>query len=148
MAVTFEKSGVTLEFIEPDRIASIWPSIKHLIEKLDSKAVHGEFLPEDVFALAEKGVIGIGVACDDNGIFMVMAFEDVIYPRAHAVNILGMAGERLDEFMSYFLDPFRAELRKNGVSWIECNVSPGMERMHHRYGFKTVYRNLRMSVED
>lgn len=146
MAIKFQKNGVTLEFIGADLIDSVWPSIKPLIEKLDAKAVHGEFSPDDVFNLAKKGVIGIGIAYDNNGIFMVMAIEDVFYPRAHAVNVLGMAGERLDEFMAMFLPPFKDFLKNQGVSWIECNVSPGMERMHHRYGFRTVYRNLRLEV--
>lgn len=146
MAIKFQKNGVTLEFIGENLIDSVWPSIKPLIEKLDAKAVHGEFNPDDVLSLAKKGVIGIGIAYDDNGIFMVMAFEDVVYPRAHAVNVLGMAGERLDEFMTLFLPPFMDFLKTQGVSWIECNVSPGMERMHHRYGFRTVYRNLRLEV--
>lgn len=144
--ILHSESGVTLEFLEPDKIDGVWPSIEKLVDRLEEKAVHGEFTKEDVRDLAKNGTIGIGIAYDENGIFMAMAFEDVIYPRAHAVNVLAMAGERLDEFMTLFLQPFRDFLKKQGVSWIECNVSPGMERMHHRYGFKTVYRNLRLEV--
>lgn len=146
MAIKFQKNGVTLEFLDPGKIDAIWPSVEKLVDRLEKKAVHGEFTKEDVKDLAKKGIVGIGVAYDDDGIFMLMAFEDVVYPKATAVNVLAMAGERLDEFMTLFLPPFKDFLRNQGVSWIECNVSPGMERMHHRYGFKTVYRNLRLEV--
>lgn len=146
MAVTFEKSGIHLEFLEPGKVRDVWPCIRNLIVKLEKKACHGEFSADDVFTAAIQGEIGIGVARDKNGIFMIMVFEDVYYPKAHAVNVLGMAGERLDEFMTLFLGPFKDALKERGVAWIECSVSPGMERMHQRYGFRPIYRKLRLEV--
>ena len=50
--------------------------------------------------------------------------------------------------MKRFLLPFKAFCRAQGVDWITCQVSPGMERMHRRYGFETVYRMLSMDVEE
>lgn len=146
MSVTFEKSGYALEFLEAEKVRDVWPVIWPLVEKLIDKAIHGEFTAEDLRVAAEAGDIGIGVARDKNGIFMVMVFEDVYYPKAHAVNVLGMAGERLDEFMTLFLGPFKDALRERGIAWIECSVSPGMERMHQRYGFRPIYRKLRLEV--
>ena len=140
------KSGVTLEFLNPKKIDGVWPSIEKLVDRLESKAVHGEFTKEDIKDLAKKGIIGIGGAYDDCGIFMMIAFEDLVYPKAHAVNVLAMAGERLDYFMKLFLPNLKKILKEKGVSWIECNVSNGMERVNKRYGFETVYKNLRLKV--
>ena len=75
--ILHSESGVTLEFLEPEKIDNVWPSIEKLVDRLEEKAVHGEFTKEDVKDLAKKGIIAIGIAYDDNGIFMAMALEDI-----------------------------------------------------------------------
>ena len=112
------------------------------------KAIHGEFTTEDLYRLARDGRITVGVAREKGEVVMVVAFEFVFYPSATAVNVLAMAGRRLAAFMHRFLPLFRGFCKKAGADWIECQVSPAMERMHRRYGFATVYRSLRMNVKE
>ena len=80
------------------------------------------------------------MAREKGEVVMVVAFEFVFYPSATAVNVLAMAGRCLAAFMHRFLPLFRRFCEKAGADWIECQVSPAMERIHRRYGFATVYQ--------
>ena len=137
-----------LVFLKPEEVAAVWDEIAPQFQRVVSKACHGEFTVDDLYRMALSGNTIIGVAREADGeLVMVMAFQFVLYPSATGVNVLAMAGKNLKQFMSQFLPPFKTYCREMGADWIECAVSPGMERMHHRHGFETVYRNLRVSVK-
>lgn len=145
----FSVGGMRLVFLPPDEVAKRWGEVAPLFEKTVDKACHGEFSAADLYAMALAGDVAIGVATDEAGaVFMALALEEVCYPRLRAVNVLAMGGKRLDVFMKRFLLPFRMFCREQGIDRITCLVSPGMERMHRRYGFETVYRMLSMDVEE
>lgn len=134
-----------LRFLDSHEAEKEWQAIAPLFEKVVKKAAHGEFSVDDLRNMALKGVICVGVANGDMGApQMAMAFELVDYPSGRkAVNVLAMGGTGLDEFMRRFWKPFQAWARSYGIDWIECQVSPAMERIHRRYGFRTVYRTMR-----
>ena len=144
---SFSSGGMTLAFLTPDEVKVRWGTIAPFFEKTVKKACHGEFSAADLYAMAMDGEIAVGVAADEAGVpFMALAVEEVCYPRKRAVNVLAMGGARLDVLMRRFFVPFKVFCRERGVDWITCLVSPGMERMHRRYGFETVYRMLRMDT--
>lgn len=145
----FEVDGMRLVFLPPAVLQARWGEVAPLFERTVEKACHGEFLATDLYAMAMAGDVAIGVATDEAGaVFMALAVEEVCYPRVKAVNVLAMGGARLDVFMRRFLLPFKAFCRERGIGRITCLVSPGMERMHRRYGFETVYRMLSMDLEE
>lgn len=145
----FSAGGMTLAFLPPQEAARRWSEVAPLFGKTVDKACHGEFSVADLYAMAMNGDIAVGVATDEAGaVFMALALEEVRYPQKRAVNVLAMGGARLDVFMKRFLLPFKAFCRAQGIERITCLVSPGMERMHRRYGFETVYRMLSMDVEE
>lgn len=138
-----------LVFLKQEEVAAVWDEIAPQFERVVSKACHGEFTVDDLYRMAVSGDMIVGVARKPDGeVVMALAFQFVRYPAATGVNVLAMAGRDMKRFMGQFLPPFKTFCREAGADWIECSVSPGMERMHHRYGFKTVYRNLRMSVKE
>lgn len=138
-----------LVFLKPEEVAAVWDEIAPQFERVVKKACHGEFTVDGLYRMALAGNMVVGVAREEDGsVAMVMAFQFVRYPAATGVSVLAMAGKNLKQFMGQFLPPFREFCRQAGADWIECAVSPGMERMHHRHGFETVYRNLRMSVKE
>ena len=138
-----------LVFLKTEEVPGVWDEIAPQFRRVVEKACHGEFTVDDLYRMAVSGDMIVGVAREEDGsVIMAMAFQFVHYPAATGVNVLAMAGKNLKQFMGQFLPPFRAFCRAAGADWIECSVSPGMERMHHRHGFETVYRNLRMSVKE
>lgn len=138
---------MNLYWLRPDEVDMYWHEIEPEFQRVVSKAAQGEFLVSDVRNQALRGEATIGVAFEGNELVMALAFEFRHYPQKLGVNVLAMGGRRLMEFMGKFLEPFKAFCRSAGADWIECAVSPGMERMHHRSGFRTVYRNLRLDLE-
>lgn len=139
---------MNLVFLRPEEVETVWSEVAPQFERVIGRAIHGEFTIQDLYRLAREGKITVGVAKEGGEVVMALAFEFVFYPSATAVNVLAMAGRRLEAFMHRFLPPFVAFCRKAGADWIECRVSPAMERMHRRYGFATVYRCLRMNVKE
>ena len=136
---------MVLRFLDLLDLPGDWGRIEPLFQKVVDRACHGEFSVADLARMAHEGKICVGVAEEEGLPVMAMAFEFVDYPSGkRAVNVLAMGGSRLDEFMGRFWQPFKEWARQQGCVWIECHVSPGMERIHHRYVFETVYRELRM----
>ena len=148
MAVTFEKSGIHLEFLEPDKVRNIWADIAPLYERSISHSAHGEFTLDDLFDLAVAGRVAVGVARQHGEIILSLMVEDRIYPHAKSVNVFALAGRNLDGFMTSIFPLFCDWCREKGIEWIECSVSPAMARIHSRYGFKTVYQTLRFNLDD
>lgn len=134
-----------LTFLKPHQISHHWHTLQPLFAKVIAKAVHGEYTLDNIRTIAEAGHYTIGIATDQQAQpVMAIAFETVHYPSGRkGINVLAMGGRNLHQFMTQFLPPFAQWCHANGADWIECMVSRGMERIHHRYGFHTLYRNLR-----
>ena len=137
-----------LTFLKPHQVSHYWHTIAPLFAKVITKAVHGEYTFQNLKDMAEAGHYTIGIATDPEAVpIMAIAFETVHYPSGiKAINVLAMGGRDLHQFMTQFLPPFAQWCHHNGADWIECMVSRGMERIHHRYGFQTIYRNLRLPL--
>ena len=147
MAVTLEKSGIHLEFLEPDKVRDIWADIAPLYERSISHSAHGEFTLDDLFNLAIEGRVAVGVVRQNSEIILSLMVEDRIYPHASAVNVFALAGRNLDGFMTHIFPLFCDWCRQKGVDWIECSVSPAMARIHSRYGFRPIYQTLRFNLD-
>ncbi len=138
---------MNLRFLKAAEIDGVWDEVAPEFERVVKKACHGEFTVDDLYRMAKENGVHIGVCREDDGrLVMVLAFQIIFYPAATGVNVLAMGGRHLNAFMGQFLPPFKQFCRAAGADWIECSVSPGMERMHHRHGFETVYRNLRLNL--
>lgn len=135
-----------LLWLKPEEVDLYWERIKPDFQRVIDKATHGEFLVEDIREQALEGDAVIGVAEHDGEVVMALAFEFRHYRRKMGVNVFAMGGRRLMEFMGKFLPPFKEYCKAAGADWIECSVSPGMEKLHHKSGFKTVYRSLRLEL--
>lgn len=140
---------MNVTFLKPDEVTAAWHELEPEFQRVVDKACHNEYSIDHLLELATSGRARIGVVREEDGtLVMVVAFEFILYPAATAVNVLAMAGRKLRQVMDKFLPPFKRFCEQAGAEWIECAVSPGMERMHHRHGFKTVYRNLRLNVKE
>lgn len=143
-----DSSGMSFRFIRPELALEFWELLAPYVERVIGKACHDEFTTEQVKHLVKSGDITLGVATRNNRIAMLIGVEEVFYLNASAVNVLAMAGEGVNEFMETLLPVFAEWLKSQGVDWLECSVSPGMERIHKRYGFETVYRNMRYHIKE
>lgn len=135
-----------LVFYTRDQIPAVWPDAAPLFQKVIDKAVHGEFDVADLYRLAVTGKIVVCLVWEGTDALMATAIEFVDYPKARAANVLAMGGHDLKRVLDACFPAVRQFCRSIGANWIECSVSPGMERIHKRFGYHTVYRNMRMEL--
>lgn len=147
MAIKFQKSDISVEFVKPDDIRVVWPDIAPLYERSISHSAHGEFTLDDLFNLAIEGRVAVGIVRQNSEIILSLMVEDRVYPHALAINVFALAGRNLDGFMTNIFPLFCDWCRQKGVDWIECSVSPAMARIHSRYGFRPIYQTLRFNLD-
>ena len=137
-----------LVLYQENDIDRVWRDLAPEFERVVKKAVHGEYTVNDLHRLAKSGAIRVGAARGDDGSLIVaIAFEFVYYPSGvTGCNVLAMGGKDLMRSMGALFPVFKRFSKLAGADFIECSVSPGMERIHKRFGFETIYRNLRLEV--
>lgn len=108
-----------------------------------------EYRPAQLLDLARRGAAHIGRIEDDSGVLVgAMAFEFINYPGALAVNIIALAGERLDEIAADLFGKFKDFCRLAGADIVEARCGEGMSRLLQRYGFGKAYNVVRANLGD
>ncbi|MNY77091.1 hypothetical protein D3C86_2168880 [compost metagenome] len=77
-----------------------------------------------------------------------MAFEFISYPDVLAVNIIALAGERLDEIAADLFGKFKDFCLLAGADMVEARCGEAMSRMLQRYGFGKAYNVVRANLGD
>lgn len=129
-----------------------WPATKPLLEKCVDKAMHGELNIDDIYNAALAGQMFIFIFKSDKTITksvkLAFAMEIVKYPRLNAMNIVALGGNALDPLYKRFWHMVCGWAYMNSVRVIEGRVSPAMERVISRYGFKPVYTQMRLDLTE
>lgn len=129
-----------------------WAATKPLIEKCIKRSMHGELTADDVYAMALQQKVYVFIVKCDKGIMpaikLALVLEIVNYPRLPAMNILALGGEELDALYEKYWKRLCGWAYMNGVRAIEGWVSPAMERVISKYGFKHVYTHMRLDLTE
>lgn len=138
MKLTFIQDAAELE--------AEFPKLLPIFERLPPVP---EYQPCQLLDLARRGAAHIGRIEDDDGELVgAMAFEFINYPAVLAVNIIALAGERLDEIAADLFDKFRVFCRLAGADIVEARCGEAMSRMLQRYGFGKAYNVVRADLGD
>lgn len=138
MKLTFIQGKVALE--------AEFPQLLPFFERLPAVP---EYRPLQLLDLAVRGAAHIGRFEDDSGDLVgAMAFEFINYPDALAVNIIALAGERLDEIADDLFGKFKEFCRLAGADLVEARCGEAMSRMLQRYGFGKAYNVVRANLGD
>ena len=134
-----------LTFIQGDEaLAAEFPQLLPIFERLP---VVPEYRPAQLLELAQRGAAHIGRIEDESGMLIVAkAFEFINYPDVLAVNIIALAGERLDEIAGDLFSKFKEFCRLAGADIVEARCGEAMSRMLRRYGFGKAYNVVRASL--
>lgn len=125
-------------------ITQHWPAVAQLLQPVLG-AVRGEFTVDDLQELCRDGRAVAGIAFDADGRpFMAMVFEFRFYPRRTTVNIIALAGQRLDDVANTFWRSFLMWCRESGATEVEACAAPAMTRMLRPLGFAHTYDTVRM----
>lgn len=135
-----------------EQVDKYWPRASKLIEKCIKRSMHGEMDVEDIKRMVLSQKAYVFVVKNDSGIQpdvrLVVILEMLHYPKLPALNILVLAGSELDVFFEKFWQKLCGWAYMNGVRAIEGMVSPAMQRVISRYGFKPVYTQMRLNLSE
>lgn len=129
-----------------------WPYAEPLLRQCVDGAMHGELRTEHI----RQGVLGgttyLFIFKSDAAIVphvhMAIAMTYSGYPSLPALTIVAMGGTDLRAVHERFWTALTGWAYMLGVRAIDALVSPAMERVLHRFGFYTVYRQVRFDLKE
>lgn len=122
-----------VRFLAPHEVPAEFDRLRPVFERVPAE---DEYSVSDIVEQGSIGHVAVGYVEDGGQIVAVMAYEFLRYLRTDAVNILALAGCRLDEVHAEFFEGFKALCREAGVTSIEARCSEAMARLLRRYGFE------------
>jgi hypothetical protein len=129
-----------------------WPRASKLVDKCIKRSMHGEMNVDDIKNLALQQRAFVFVVKNDKGIQpdvkLVVVLEIAGYPRRSIMNILVLAGSDLEVFYEKFWQKLCGWAYMNGIRAIEGCVSPAMQRVITKYGFKPTYTLMRLDLTE
>jgi hypothetical protein len=135
-----------------EQFTKYWPRASKLVDKCIKRSMHGEMTVEDIHNLAMQQRAYVFVVKNDKGIQpdvkLVVVLEMLHYPKLPALNILALAGSDLEVFYEKFWQKLCGWAYMNGIRAIEGLVSPAMQRVISKYGFKPVYTQMRLDLTE
>jgi len=142
----------SLLMITKEHFDKYWMKVRPMIDKCIKRSMHGEIAVDDVLKMAQEHRAFIFIVKCDKGlqpdVKLVVVVEMMGYPQLQVANILALAGSDLDIFYERFWDKLCGWAYMNGVRAIEGLVSPAMQRVISRYGFKPVYTQMRLDLTE
>jgi hypothetical protein len=133
-------------------MAAYWGAVEPLLQRVITKAGHGEFTTQDLFEAIIAGRMWCFVFKKDVGeqpdVALVIVLELSGYPRMKAMNIVAVGGREMNLFRTKFWDRIRGWAYMSGIRYFEALVSPAMQRILVRYGFKPVYTLVRADLTE
>lgn len=123
-----------------------FPKVRPLFDRVANRAAHGEFTTDDIERLVMEGRLTVGAVMENGKPVLAVAFEFIYYPRMTVLNILALAGSRLNAVMEAFWPRFLGWARTTGAQSIQASCSPAMSRLLARHGFKTTYQVVRRKL--
>ena len=129
-----------------------WPRASKLVDRCIKKSMHGELSVEDVYNMVLQQKAFVFVFKCDKGIQpdvkLVLVLEICGYPKLPAMNVLALAGSNLGEFYDKFWSKVCGWAYMNGIRAIEGWVSPAMQKVISKYGFKPIYTHMRLDLSE
>jgi hypothetical protein len=141
-----------VQLVSAELIEAFWPLARPYFERCVREAMHGEYLVDDLKAMALAGQLVLIVVTNDRTgtnphrtVELALAVEPVRFPRLPAINILALGGTRrgLMDNERKFGAFFRGWAVMNGAKVIEASVSDRMQRVLRRWGFINTYHQMR-----
>ena len=127
-------------------ITHCWHKIAPLFERAIDEAVHGEFTLEQLYTLGTSKLVLFAYIEDDKEVLMALAMEMKWYPSMATLNVIAMAGQRMDELFCRHSPEIASFARSTGASHFEASGSKAMARMLKGCGWEFVYEVVRYKL--
>lgn len=153
-----DEKGLELSDYEPlllstkEQVDTYWSEVKPLLDKCITRAAHGEYNTQDVYDLILQGKVFAFIVKSDKtirkSVKLVIVLELTVYPRMTTMNIMALGGTDLEALHEKYWTSLCGWAYMNGVRVLEGLVSPAMQRVISKYGFKPVYTHMRLDLTE
>ena len=131
------ENAVRLEFVHPNHIASIWPSVEgYLAGAMEHSA--GEYNLDQLKAMLATGTQTLLVLVGDNGIVGAATVATENYPNACIAFVTAIGGKAIAE-PAHFAQ-LADWLRAQGYTAIRGAAFEAVARLWRRFNAKEIYR--------
>jgi hypothetical protein len=135
-----------------EQLDKYWPYMKPLIDKCVKRAMKGEMTTEDIHTMILQQKVNAFIVrsdkCIQPDVKLVVIVELVPYPKLAAMNILVLSGTELEALYEKFWVKLCGWMYMNGVRTVEGWVTPAMQRVISRFGFKPAYTLMRLDLSE
>ena len=120
-----------LRVLPPAEVNSSWPQIAELL-KPAIKFCNGEFEADDLLAMVNEGRAFV-MALEQAGVIRLASVcEVLVFPKKKVLNVIAVAGSRLDVALLVFWEKIEDVARTLEVDSIRGAVRPAMQRYYRR----------------
>ena len=130
----------------PELLTEWWDRAEPALDRVVSKAVHGEFRTADLRKLCDEKRATACVFSEGETVVVAMVFEFILYPKMTTCNIIALGGSSLGEVLDGFFITFKDWCKSMGVTVIEASCSSAMSRLLQRFEFKKTYEVVRVEL--
>lgn len=134
-----------------DMVDAYWPYIFPMLDRCVQRTAHGTMETNDIYHAAIAGKVFLFVVKADTpdgpAVKLVLALEPSEYPRLLAYNIFAVGGNELLLCHDKYWKHLCGWAYMVGARAIEANVSPAMERIVSRFGFKRTHIQVRYDLK-
>ncbi len=121
--------------IPPPLVAEVWPEAEPFIAAACEHNL-GRMTADDVFDFLASEAMRLVVVFEGPRMIAAFTVETVDYPRARALRVVHLGGERFVEWMDQARELLEAGARNIGATLLEMYGRPGWERIFKGLGTK------------
>lgn len=122
--------------------------IRNEVERVVTRACHGEFTADDVKRLIADGKAYAVYVINDGKVEIACVWELIYYPHLQCVNVMALGGSHVREQWAENGSTLKELWRKQGAKAWQCEASKAMTRLLQRSGtgLKPVYITSRQTL--
>jgi len=141
------KTETKLVFLSgKSQVDSMWSKLLPFFQRAVDEAGNGEISVNSLKKLVDEGHSFLAYIKDENEILMALALEFKLYPDLRVLNVLMMAGKRMDELFACHHKEFTSFSRAFGIDSFEASGSRAMSRKLHSNGWEFVREVNRFNI--
>jgi hypothetical protein len=133
----------TLTVLMPEEIESQWDRVEPLFITVINRANEPEFGISDLKAMAINKSVLIAYIEESGTVLMALAMEIIRYRKITALNVLAMAGQRMQELFAEHSPEIKRFAKSFGATHFQASGTAAMAKLFRRLGYYSAYEVMR-----
>jgi hypothetical protein len=130
----------------PDLYGPKWKLVEPLFVKVINRTAEPEFAIKDLWLMAVNGSALIAYIEDAGVVVMAFAMEVIRYRKLTALNVMAMAGKRMQELFLEHSPEIQRFAKSFGATHFQASGSSAMAKLFKRLGYYSAYEVVRYKI--